>query len=156
MLGNQFGLLCIVCNLFCFRFLQIAYVLNTTVCNQFEGVTVFSGCSGSGCPESSLERLGQPDYFPGFNIEVLAQCDNDVATQKWLQALFPDCPVLFNSMEVVSQSAGINLKDLLGERVNIPTAMIFICGFVCKSVSSLNPKAATFKDVCKYMLHGMN
>ena len=57
---------------------------------------------------------------------MLAQCDNDGPTQKWLQALFPDCSVLYKAIEVVSQSAGINLKDPAGERVNIPTAMIFI------------------------------
>ncbi len=109
--------------------------------NGHKGLTVGSGCTGSGCPELWLKKLAD---FVGtsedISFNILFQCEEDPAKRQWLSMFQEELGVpgvLFNRMSVLSQAEAVNMKTKEQVRAPVLPTVLFLCGFSCRSVSVL-------------------
>ena len=103
---------------------------------------VASGCSGSDVFKdalSSLTNIWKDKHGMPLEVDHVFSVDHDAGKRKWLIDHF-ELSYLFSEMKHVGEG---NAYDVLTSKwVVVPTADIWIFGFECDSISSLNPHAS--------------
>lgn len=108
------------------------------------GTTAFSwgsGCSGTDAPQWSFEGIKEALRDDGLEVTVVHKCsaEKDSAKRKFIQQVATPEILAGDVFDLSAQ----HCWDYIGERWIQPLAwlmgvLVFIAGFVCKSVSSLN------------------
>ena len=109
--------------------------------------TLFSGTDVCAKVLQSLASFWEHEYHVKIKFEMLFQCELDWDKQQFLQAEFPECPILFEDASQIREPRVWNLKTK--QYVRLPSVDILLGGPSCKSRSPLNPDAASHKRVCQ-------
>eukprot|EP00490_Sorites_sp_Unknown_P017646 CAMPEP_0114659822 /NCGR_PEP_ID=MMETSP0191-20121206/18606_1 /TAXON_ID=126664 /ORGANISM="Sorites sp." /LENGTH=382 /DNA_ID=CAMNT_0001886177 /DNA_START=47 /DNA_END=1195 /DNA_ORIENTATION=- len=109
--------------------------LKTTIREVAEDLTVATACSGTDSPLVLAKYWG---------LKGLFSCEFDDLKQKWILQNFPDTKRLFSDIKTLKRNEVFNIVTQSKE--SVPSANIFITGFVCKSVSTENNERKTYKN----------
>ncbi|CAK8986137.1 unnamed protein product [Durusdinium trenchii] len=102
------------------------------------GLTLATACSGTDSPIVLAKCLGLESSF---------SCEFDKLKQEWIMANFPEVQRLFCDIKTLRRNEVLNL--ITGAKERVPSADIFITGFVCKSVSTENNDRKAYKNCIK-------
>eukprot|EP00438_Fugacium_kawagutii_P007863 Skav210128 [mRNA] locus=scaffold2194:384868:388083:+ [translate_table: standard] len=120
--------------------------LKATIREVAEDLTVATACSGTDSPLVLAKYWG---------LKGLFSCEFDDLKQKWIMENFPETKRLFSDIKTLKRNeARLYKRGLFWYVFNIvtqtkekvPSAGIFITGFVCKSVSTENNDRKTYKN----------
>ena len=109
--------------------------LKTKIKDVASGLQMATACSGTDSPMVLAKYLGLESSF---------SCEFAERKQKWIMENFPEIQRLFCDIKTLKCQQVLNLVTGAMERV--PTADIFITGFVCKSVSTENNDRRVYKN----------
>lgn len=99
------------------------------------GLSLATACSGTDSPIVLAKHMG---------LETSFSCEFDELKRTWILENFPETQRLFCDIKTLKRHEVLNV--VTGRKERVPSADIFITGFVCKSVSSENNERKTYKN----------
>ena len=75
------------------------------------GIPVSTACSGTDCPILNFCKLQV--FYPGVVFDQRFQCEYDGDKQRWLAAMIPECPVMYNDITRLGGKLALNLSLIL-------------------------------------------
>eukprot|EP00435_Cladocopium_sp_Y103_P031119 s631_g7.t2 len=99
------------------------------------GLSLATACSGTDSPIVLAKLMG---------LETSFSCEFDELKRTWILENFPETQRLFCDIKSLKRHEVLNV--VTGRKERVPSADIFITGFVCKSVSTENNERKTYKN----------
>ena len=96
-------------------------------------LVIGTACSGTDSCIKSLEHLGS---VTGWSFHHAFSCEATPGKQDWIRENFPGLPQLFPDVKKLHTGECLNV--ITGRHEPVPAVDLFLAGFVCKAVSTMN------------------
>lgn len=108
----------------------------------YSGMKVATGCAGSDAPVWILDNLAEG--LLGVKFEHTFSCEVDPRKRDWIQTTNPALPALYSDIRQMGEYHRVNL--VTNRLDHVDSAMIWVVGFSCTSISNENNASSLFKS----------